>query len=170
MKVILLESDIKKIMIIECINCNKKFNVNSELIPTDGRQIQCGSCKYTWHYKIEEDYSKPIILNNIEKSEILIKDNYNETSDTRNLTDETPPTNLKKEVTNIKSNINNFESKFINNLFSYLIVFIISLVALLILVDTIKSPLINIFPNLEIVLFNLFETLKDVKFFIIDLT
>ena len=57
-----------------------------------------------------------------------------------------------------------------SNFFSYLIVVIISFIALIILVDTIKSPLIKIFPGLEIVLFNLFETLKDVKLFIIDLT
>ena len=56
-----------------------------------------------------------------------------------------------------------------SNFFSYLIVVIISLIALIILVDTIKSPLINIFPGLEIVLFNLFETLKDVRLFITDL-
>ena len=33
-----------------------------------------------------------------------------------------------------------------------------------------KKPLIDIFPGLEIVLFNLFETLKDIKLFIIDLS
>ena len=53
--------------------------------------------------------------------------------------------------------------------FSYLIVFIISLIALMILLDTLKSPLIDIFPDLEFVLFSLFETLKDIKLFIIDL-
>ena len=57
-----------------------------------------------------------------------------------------------------------------SNFFSYLIVAIISFIALIILVDTIKSPLINIFPGLEIVLFNFFETLKDVRLFISDLT
>ena len=53
--------------------------------------------------------------------------------------------------------------------FSYLIVFIISIVALIIFLDTLKTPLINVFPGLEIVLFNLFETLQDIKLFIIDL-
>ena len=59
----------------------------------------------------------------------------------------------------------NKESKF----FSYLIVFIISFVALIILLDTLKTPLINVFPGVEIILFNLFETLQDIKLFIIDL-
>ena len=53
--------------------------------------------------------------------------------------------------------------------FSYIIVFFISFVALIILIDTLKTPLINIFPGLEVILFNLFETLKDIKLFIIDL-
>ena len=57
-----------------------------------------------------------------------------------------------------------------NNLFSYLLVIIISFVIFIILVDTLKSPLINLFPELEIFLFNLFETIQDIKLFIIDLT
>ena len=38
-------------MIIECINCHKKFVVNSDLIPTEGRNIQCGSCNHLWFFK-----------------------------------------------------------------------------------------------------------------------
>ena len=40
-------------MIIECINCNKIFEVNSELIPSSGRTIQCGSCGHVWFYKYD---------------------------------------------------------------------------------------------------------------------
>ena len=58
----------------------------------------------------------------------------------------------------------------ISNFFSYLLVFTISFVALIILLDTLKYPLINVFPRLEIILFNLFEILIDIKLFIIDLT
>ena len=69
-----------------------------------------------------------------------------------------------KNITTLKKTENK-RSKF----FSYLIVFIISFVALIILLDTLKTPLINVFPWLEIILFNLFETLQDIKLFIIDL-
>ena len=69
-----------------------------------------------------------------------------------------------KNTTTLKKTENK-GSKF----FSYLIVFIISFVALIILLDTLKTPLINVFPGLEIILFNLFETLQDIKLFIIDL-
>ena len=54
--------------------------------------------------------------------------------------------------------------------FSYLIVFIISVGALIVFLDTLKTPLINIFPGLEVLLFNLYETLQDIKLFIIDLS
>ena len=46
---------------------------------------------------------------------------------------------------------------------------IISFIAVIILLDTFKSPLYSFFPNLELFLFNLTETLKDIKFFVKDL-
>ena len=45
-------------MIIECINCNKVFEVNSELIPENGRNIQCGSCNHVWFYNPKISDSK----------------------------------------------------------------------------------------------------------------
>ena len=126
-------------MIIECINCNKKFNVNSDLIPENGRLIQCGSCNHSWNFK------KEVILQN------QISNNQ-----------------ANRDISFKRSDL--ISSKKIYNFFSYILIFIISLIVLLILVDTLKSPLINLFPGLEIVLFNLFETLKDIGLFIIDLT
>ena len=125
-------------MIIECVNCNKKFNVNSDLIPENGRLIQCGSCNHSWNFV------KEVILNN------QISNNQ-----------------INSDLGLKRSNV--ISSKKIYNLFSYILVFIISFAALLIFVDTLKSPLINLFPGLEIILFNLFETLKDIGLFIIDL-
>ena len=52
-------------MIIECPNCNKKFKVESSLIPESGRNIQCGSCNHTWFFRKaenEETMIKPIKL------------------------------------------------------------------------------------------------------------
>ena len=45
-----------------------------------------------------------------------------------------------------------------------------ALMAMIILLDTFKAPLINIFPIIEHLLSSLYETLKDIKLFIIDLT
>ena len=37
-------------MIISCEKCNKKFELSKELVPDEGRLLQCGSCSYKWHY------------------------------------------------------------------------------------------------------------------------
>ena len=164
-------------MIITCPNCNKKFKIDNSLIPDEGRDLQCGSCNHVWLYKIDEENSKILKL----KEEIDI--NYIETKADKNNEEivenknplpkiETELNNQKKEKnivkqkeTKISKNTENTGNKF----FYYLIVFIISFVALIILLDTLKNPLINVFPGLEIILFNLFETLQDIKLFIIDL-
>ena len=44
-------------MIIECINCSKKFEVNSDLIPEEGRTIQCGACNHVWFYDLKNQSS-----------------------------------------------------------------------------------------------------------------
>ena len=163
-------------MIIECINCNKKFNVDADLIPKQGRQIQCGSCNHIWHFKIESSLKEPLILED--------EDNQKNLSIAKNTKEITESVNVEKSTELLKDNEiykenkiqenttteNNIKISKISDFFSYLLVFLISFVALIILLDTLKSPLINVFPGLEIVLFNLFETLKDVKLFIIDLT
>ena len=163
-------------MIITCPNCNKQFKIDNSLIPNEGRELQCGACNNIWFYKIEQKNDRILNLNNeitnkeiednVEKKEKEIEEKKQDFGkiDTK--------INIEKE--NILENQkNNTLSKYPANngikFFSYLTVFIISFVGLIILVDTIKTPLINVFPGLEIILFNLFETLQDIKLFIIDL-
>jgi predicted Zn finger-like uncharacterized protein len=161
-------------MIITCPNCNKKFKIDNSLIPDEGRDLQCGSCNHVWLYKIKEENSKILEL----KEEIDINDiktkvdkNNEEIVENKNpLTKiETELNNQKKEKNIEKQKETKISKNTGNKFFSYLIVFIISFVALIILLDTLKNPLINVFPGLEIILFNLFETLQDIKLFIIDL-
>ena len=164
-------------MIITCPNCNKKFKIDNSLIPDEGRDLQCGSCNHVWLYKIKEENSKILKLKeeiDINDIETKVDKNNEEIVENKNpLTKiETELNNQKKEKniekqkeTKISKNTKNTGNKF----FSYLIVFIISFVALIILLDTLKNPLIDVFPGLEIILFNLFETLQDIKLFIIDL-
>ena len=162
-------------MIIECINCNKKFNVDQNFIPKNGRKIQCGSCNYSWHYKIENISSDHLALeNNDNKQKNKVEKNESNFSKSVPINDKikiiTKDDNTKVSDSEITTKFEN-KSKIFNMsiIFSYLIIFIISLGALLILVDTIKIPLINLFPELEIILFSLFETFKDMRLFIIDL-
>ena len=163
-------------MIIICPSCKKKFNLDINLITSEGRDLQCGSCEHIWFYKKQEPISEPLQINEDiaikekEDSETLNKDKPKDELIKKPVEEnkkvETELSNIKK--TNSKPEVikKNQSSKF----FSYLIVFIISLGALIILLDTLKTPLINIFPGLEVLLFNLYETLKDIKLFIIDLS
>ena len=150
-------------MIINCVNCNKKFSVDSELIPNEGRTIQCGSCNHIWFFKKNDQnnqlLSDPIFQNNQSKN--------------------TAP-NLSKKISIKKLKIDKAKkteiieyqplSKFTFTKFlSYILVLIISFVSLIIILDTFKSQFYDIFPNLEFFLFSLFETLKDIELFIKDL-
>ena len=40
-------------MIIVCEQCDKKFQIDSKLIPSAGRLLKCGSCSHVWFYKNE---------------------------------------------------------------------------------------------------------------------
>ena len=160
-------------MIITCPCEKKQFKIDSSLIPQEGRELQCGSCERVWFYKPENESEVPLTLNenaSVDKVEpdIEIKDKNEEFSEKLN-----QEKTIKPEIKEISKETDKTVKKSVNKgpkFFSYLIVFIISFVALVILLDTLKTPLINIFPGLELVLFNLFETLKDIKLFIIDLS
>ena len=156
-------------MIINCINCDKKFEVNSELIPSDGRTIQCGSCNHIWFYKhntnIKNDSNAPKSKKIIKKKEI--DDNNTSIKSNKNLSHEIDKIVNKKEKALVKYHQG---SKFtFSNLLSYILVLIISFIGVVIIVDTFKTPLYEMFPQLEILLFSLFETLKDIELFIKDL-
>ena len=164
-------------MIINCPNCNKRFKINSSLIPIEGRDLKCGSCDHIWFFKIEDKNLEPLslkedIIDNEDKSNIVDK-KIQQTNEVKKSSSHSKiDTKDKKDLDKIadkqiptKNKTKNTSGKF----FSYIIVFIISFVALIILIDTLKIPLINIFPGLETILFSLFEMLKDIKLFIIDL-
>ena len=164
-------------MIITCPNCNKQFKIDNSLIPDEGRDLQCGSCNHIWFYNIQEKNNEVLEL----KQEIISEDIETKAENKEDKIEEKqqPEEIIKTEINNKKKEKNSEKQKNTTTLkktenkgskfFSYLIVFIISFVALIILLDTLKTPLINVFPGLEIVLFNLFETLQDIKLFIIDL-
>ena len=163
-------------MIIECPCKKKKFNIDTNLIPAEGLNLQCGSCDRVWFYKKEDPIPEPIQINEdivIQQNKDIDKLNNDKSKD--QLIKQ--PVEENKKAKSKSSTINETENKpkeikktQSSKFFSYLIVFIISLGALIILLDTLKTPLVNIFPGLEVLLFNLYETLKDIKLFIIDLS
>ena len=40
-------------MVITCTNCFKKFELDSSLIPENGRLLQCNGCDHKWFFKKE---------------------------------------------------------------------------------------------------------------------
>ena len=151
-------------MIIECINCNKKFEVNSDLIPEEGRNIQCGSCNHLWFFKKDDQ----IKLENIITKELLNtpkpkkKNNLKKKVD---LNDVSFDNRKNSALVKFENNSNFTISKFL----SYILVGIISFITLIIFLDTFKSPLYSYFPNLEFLLFNFYETIIDISLFVKDL-
>ena len=156
-------------MIIDCINCAKKFDVNADLIPVDGRTIQCGSCNHLWFFK--KEYQKineiiedpkvespaPNLIDKINNNDLEI----NKQSNDDKILDDKIKTSVKK----IKKKSSFTFVKFL----SYILVIIISFIGMLVIIDTFKHLLFEIFPNLELLLFSFYETIKDIQLFIKDL-
>ena len=216
--IFLVFNAIKDFMIIECPNCNKKFNIAKNLIPDSGRDLKCSSCGHIWHYEVDTIFeTKTSKLLNEDNKEIEIAKSETENeeiekdeSETNNKEIETDEfeingkeididkpqiynkntlTNKKvvkesKEKINKKKPILKKDKKLIvkdkkenvkaNQGFKiilvYFLVIIISLLAIILLADTFKSQIINLFPNLIPLFDSFYETLLDLKLFLIDLT
>jgi len=182
-------------VIITCINCNKKFDLDSNLIPDKGRLLQCAGCNHKWFFK------KEILVNTVST---IVEDIDNENI---NIFDQNNPTNTgevnhfdlpmegvkvdteeeldvkikitPKEEPKKKSEVNMNKRKSVKakpikkkkvKTLSIFIVAIISFVAFIIIVDTFKYPIGKFIPNIEFVLYNLYESIKDISLFIRDLT
>ena len=148
-------------MIISCDQCHKKFEIDSSLIPKDGRLLECGSCNHKWFYKQDiEDKTEEIIiepqLKNIEEENIdPIQTNISQIN-------ELDTSSEKKKI------VENKKIKKISIL-NIIIVFIISFVALIILIEIFKDPISIFIPNIKFMLNSLYEILKDIILFFNDL-
>ena len=149
-------------MIIVCPSCGKSFNVDENLIPDKGRLLKCGSCNQTWFFnKNNKNVEINPLINEVTEEKQNIKEKK-----------------IKKPASNFSINFNKgselikYQPKYnftFGKFLSYIIVSIITFVAIIIVLDTFKGPLSNIFPNLELALYNLFETLRDLILFAKDL-
>jgi len=144
-------------MIIECPKCNKKFQIDQDLIPNNGRKLQCGSCDHNWFFKFENE-------NKVKNENIQIDEKVNDSKEKTSLEEDT--------IENENKNTNNEESKLKENNLNYfkiILVIIISFVSFIIVLDTFKNSLTSIFPNIKIILDNLYQSLHDIKLFMLDL-
>ena len=169
-------------MIITCNNCNKKFDIDSTLIPDKGRLLQCASCDHKWFFK-KEVLEKKISPINEDTSidNVNIFDQNNSSIDDEESVSDAPndevevdleEENMEKiEISIDERAQENTKAKKQKNfkILNIFFVTIISFVAFIIIVDTFKYPIGKIVPNVEFILYNLYESIKDISLFIRDL-
>ena len=148
-------------MIIVCPSCGKNFNVREDQIPDKGRLLQCSNCKHEWFYtkntipfddKIDELSNDELtqesfgILDEEEdrRDEVFVEDKIDEL--------EKPKNNKKQKTT-----------KF--NFLNLLLVFIISFVAFILIVDTFIVQISEYIPFAEKYLDNLYQSIIDISLF-----
>ena len=142
-------------MIISCEKCDKKFEISDELIPDEGRLLQCGSCSYEWHYTPTKTIK---LVNEIDQVS------------TANKKTKKIKKKIIKENNEISMNqkTDSSEKKRVGFL-SVIIVTIISMIALIITADTFKMYIVSFIPNIDFYLSSLYESLRDIFLFFKDL-
>ena len=152
-------------MIISCPSCKKSFQIDENLIPVEGRNLQCGSCGHVWFFKNEKK--------NLElKTEIFSNNELENEEKIQKKVDVDKKDPLDKIISNTDKALIKYDEGpkiTLTNLLGYTIVFILSFIALILMLDTFQIQLSSIFPNLELFLYNLYETIKDISLFTKDL-
>ena len=156
-------------MIISCENCNKRFEVGDNLIPEQGRLLQCSSCDHKWFFKkteklIEKKEPKKIIKEDDNKilSETFVEKTIEKEEITSTTLNEETLSEIDDEEPQIKK-----DKK--TNYLKIFIVIIITFVAIIIIIDTFKHQISFIYPDIETLLSNLYESLRDINLFLRDL-
>ena len=152
-------------MIITCPRCQKSFNIDDKLIPIEGRLVKCGACDHTWFFKQTEN-----IENN--QNTATLDTTINEEENREFLRVKQNKETIKPKVDKTKGSkkylpaIKKEKRKNFSKLF---LVFLISIIAIVVLIDTFKVPLGYIIPNINFYLDNLYQSLIDIKLFTINL-
>ena len=148
-------------MIIVCPSCGKNFNVRDDLIPDKGRLLQCSNCKHEWFYSKKkipiDDNIDELPSDDLDQESFGVLDDEDDINDVEIEEDKTveleKPKNLKKQKT----------KQF--NFFKLLLVFIISFVAFILIVDTFIVQISEYFPFTGKYLDNLYQSIIDISLF-----
>ena len=163
-------------MIIQCENCDKKFEIQDGLIPDDGRLLECGSCDHQWHYTpitkleltdevpIKGEVADEVLIKDEPAEELIVKKTKKKSKIIKKIYENDSDNEIDQTNENIKTKEKNIS--FIN----FLLVCIISFVAIVILVDTFKNQIAYVIPNINLYINELHEILRDIFLFIADLS
>ena len=148
-------------MIIVCPSCGKNFNVRDDQIPDNGRLLQCSNCKHEWFYTKN---TIPVDDNLDEQSnDELAQESFGILDEEENRDDEVI---VKNKTVEFKKRKNIKKEKTTKvNFFKLLLVFIISFVAFILIVDTFLVQISEYFPFAEKYLDNLYQSLIDISLF-----
>ena len=163
-------------MIISCPECSSRFNIDQNLIPKDGRLLQCSNCMHKWHFLIKKN--EEIIEEPIKSEEVIIENKnqekkINPSQEFISIEDETVEKESKKEqkaVSKVKKKEQKRKKKEKPiKLLNMLIVIIISIAALIIIIDTFRIELSKYIPFLNPMLDSFYAIIADINSFIKDL-
>ena len=148
-------------MIIVCPSCGKNFNVRDDQIPDKGRLLQCSNCKHEWFYTKNtisiDDNIDELSNDELTQESFGILDEEEDKSDDVIVEEKT----IKLEKT---KNINKKKTIKVN-FFKLLLVFIISFVAFVLIVDTFIVQISEYVPFAEKYLDNLYQSIIDISLF-----
>ena len=148
-------------MIIVCPSCGKNFNVRDDQIPDKGRLLQCSNCKHEWFYT---KITNPINDNFDELSnDELTQESFGILEEEEDRRDEVIVEDKIVELEKPKNSKKQKTSKF--NFFKLLLVFVISFVAFILIVDTFIVQISEYIPFAEKYLDNLYQSIIDISLF-----
>ena len=186
-------------MIIECKNCLKKFTVRDSDIPIQGRIVQCSNCSSQWQQmpitpsvttanldvdKLDQNRSKNEFMASDGKNYKFLGNQWAQILPSgktgrlarKKISQELNKLTGKKQVKKSKTidqtaqSADQYqETEKGMGIFSFLIVFITFVAAIILALDTFKHLLIPLFPDLENYLLYIFETLNNIYIIITDL-
>ena len=186
-------------MIIECKNCLKKFTVRDSDIPIQGRVVQCSNCSSQWQQmpiapsvttanldvdKLDQNRSKNEFMASDGKNYKFLGNQWAQIQPSGK-TGRLARKKISQELNKLAGKKQVKKSKTIDQtaqsadqyqetekgmgIFSFLIVFIMFVAAIILALDTFKHLLIPLFPDLDNYLLYIFETLNNIYIIINDL-
>ena len=148
-------------MIIVCPSCGKNFNVRDDQIPDKGRLLQCSSCKHEWFFTKNtipiNDNMDELSNDDLTQESFGISDEEEDRSDEVIIEEKTVELEKPRKIKKKKTSKVNF--------FKLLLVFIISFVAFVLIVDTFIVQISEYVPFAEKYLDNLYQSLIDISLF-----
>ena len=148
-------------MIIVCPSCGKNFNVRDDQIPDKGRLLQCSNCKHEWFYNKNtipiDDNLDELPTDELTQESFGILDEEEDRRDEVIVEDKTVESEKPKNINKKKTIKVNF--------FKLLLVFIISFVAFVLIVDTFIVQISVYIPFAEKYLDNLYQSIIDISLF-----